>query len=384
MNDRKVYSKPFVDRNVVTKNTVLISSNYAWTIVNFRLPLIKRLVKDGYHVVVVTQYDGYETEIAKYANEIHPLFISRKGINPLIDIITFFNFSIYLYRFKPKHLLLFTIKPVIYGSIAAKLFNSNTIVMITGLGTAFISSNWITRLVKLLYRFSLSSVATAFFQNNDDRDLFIQNNLINPKFCKLTPGSGIDTSQFPYSNNITNDDITFILIARMLWDKGIGEYIEAAKKIRIKYPKTKFQLLGPLGVENRTAIPDDIVAAWVNEGHVEYLGETDDVRHYIQKSSCVVLPSYREGTSRVLLEAASMGRPVIATNVPGCAEVVDDKITGLLCRLKDHNDLFNKMEVIINMSIEERKIMGIKGREKIMKEFNQDIVINLYLDALES
>ena len=384
MDDFKRHSIPLVDRDVETGNTVLICSNYAWTIINFRLPLIKRLIKNGYRVVVVTQYDGYENQIAEYVDEIRPLFISRKGVNPFVDSITLLNLVIFFRKLKPDYLLLFTIKPVIYGAVAAKLFNIKTIVMITGLGTAFIADNWITRLVKLLYRFALSSVATAFFQNNDDKDLFLKSNLINPNVCKLTPGSGIDSRQFPYGSLPQDNNITFILIARMLWDKGIGEYVEAAKIIKLKYPNTKFQLLGALGVENRTAISDKRMAAWVNEGSVEYLGKTTDVKPYIEKSCCVVLPSYREGTSRVLLEAASMGRPIIASDVPGCREVVKNGITGLLCRSKDYYDLSKKMEVMINLSFEDRKIMGSKGRAKIEKEFNQEIVNDLYIDAIEN
>jgi len=384
MDDFKRHSIPLVDRDVETGNTVLICSNYAWTIINFRLPLIKRLIKNGYRVVVVTQYDGYENQIAEYVDEIRPLFISRKGVNPFVDSITLLNLVICFRKLKPDYLLLFTIKPVIYGAVAAKLFNIKTIVMITGLGTAFIADNWITRLVKLLYRFALSSVVAAFFQNNDDKELFLKSNLINPNVCKLTPGSGIDSRQFPYRSLPQNNNLTFILIARMLWDKGIGEYVEAAKIIKLKYPNTKFELLGALGVENRTAISAETMAVWVNEGSVEYLGETFDVKPYIEKASCVVLPSYREGTSRILLEAASIGRPIIASDVPGCREVVENKISGLLCRSKDSLDLSDKMEMMINLSFQERKMMGIKGREKIEKEFNQNIVNDLFIDALEN
>ena len=299
MDNLKSQDITLVDAGVETGKTVLICSNYAWTIVNFRLPLIIRLKKLGYQVIVITQYDGHENKIEEYVDQIQPLFISRKGVNPFVDITTIINFVIIFRKLKPNYLLLFTVKPVIYGAIAAKMFNIKTIVMITGLGTTFIEENWITRLVKRLYRFALSSVATVFFQNNDDKKLFLRNNLVNPNVCKLTPGSGIDTCQFVYSPLPQNNEITFILIARMLWDKGIGEYIEAAKIIKLKYPNTKFQLLGALGVENRTAISDKRIAAWVKEGSVEYLGETNDVRPYIEKSSCVVLPSYREGTSRV-------------------------------------------------------------------------------------
>lgn len=364
------------------KSITLICSNYAWTIVNFRLPLIKELKKNGHKVIVVTQYDGYEKEIIEHVDQVQPLFISRKGINPFVDIITIFNLAKIFIKFKPDQLLLFTIKPVIYGAIVAKFFKIKTIVSITGLGTSFISKNWLTGFVKFLYRFSLSSVKTVFFQNNDDKDLFLQQKLVESKVCKLIPGSGIDTNQFSYSPMPANKEITFILIARMLWDKGIGEYVEAAKLIKIHYPDTKFQLLGPLGVENRTAISKEQMAIWVEEGFIEYMGETRDVTKFIKTASCVVLPSYREGTSRVLLEAASIGRPIIASDAPGCREVVEDKITGLLCNPKDCYDLSEKLKTIINKTPEDLEIMGIKGRHKIERQFNHKIVNNIYLDEI--
>ncbi len=348
------------------------------------MPIIRRLKADGYKVVVLTQFDGYEHEIGEEVDEIKPLFISRQGINPFVDFLTFLDFVKNLALLKPNVLLLFTIKPVIYGSIAARLMKVKSIAMITGLGTSFIANNWMTYLVKFLYRFALSSSATVFFQNNDDKDLFLSSNLVNSNVCKLTPGSGIDTCQFPFSPLPLNNEITFILIARMLWDKGIGEYVEAAKIVKLKYPNTKFQLLGPLGVENRTAISHEKMTKWKHEGFIEYLGETTNVKPYIEKACCVVLPSYREGTSRVLLEAASLGRPIIASNVPGCREVVESGITGLLCRVKDHYDLSEKIEVMLNLSFEKRQIMGSKGRAKIQMEFNQEIVSDLYVNAIKN
>jgi glycosyltransferase involved in cell wall biosynthesis len=364
--------------------TVVICSNYAWTIYNFRMALIRRLKTEGYKVIVLTEFDGYENAIQPEVEQIKPLFISRKGVNPVVDIFTVLHLVKYLLKFRPDVLLSFTIKPVIYGSIAAKFTKVRSIAMITGLGTAFIADSWVTKVVKKLYRVALSSVSIVFFQNIDDKNLFVEQKLVDPKVCRLTPGSGLDTRQFPYRPLPLDNGIIFILIARMLWDKGVGEYVEAAKIIKAKYPNTKFQLLGALGVENRTAISDEIMAAWIDEGSVEYLGETSDVRPYIEAASCVVLPSYREGTSRVLLEAASIGRPIIASDVPGCREVVENRISGLLCGSKDYLDLSDKMEVIINLSFQERKMMGIKGREKIEKEFNHKIVNDLYIDTIEN
>ena len=364
--------------------TIIICSNYAWTIYNFRMPLIRRLNKVGYKVCVLTQFDGYESLIANEVDQIKPLFISRKGVNPFIDLFTILDFVKYFIRIKPMHILLFTIKPVIYGSVAARLMNVRSIVMITGLGTAFITDTWITAVVKTLYRISLVSVATAFFQNRDDKDLFVDNRLVDSRVCRLTPGSGVDLDKFSRVDLPMNNEMIFLLIGRMLWDKGIGEFVDAARNIKTKYPNIRFQLLGPLGVENRTSISTEQMDEWRKDGIIEYLGETDNVVTYIERACCVVLPSYREGTSRVLLEAAAMGRPLVATDVPGCREVIKDGVTGFLCRARDYRDLSDKIELMIKLPYESRSKMGAKGREKIEHEFNQDIVCDLYIDAINN
>ena len=348
------------------------------------MPLIRRLKSEGYNVIVLTEFDGYEDQIRCEVDDIKPLFISRKGVNPLLDLLTLADLGRHLLKCRPDMLLVFSIKPVIYGSIAARILKIPVIVMITGLGTAFITDNWITKVVKSLYRFSLSSVSIVFFQNVDDKDLFVDNKLVNKKVCRHSPGSGVDLEKFAYSPLLNTSEITFLLIARMLRDKGIGEFVEAAKTIKLKYPSARFQLLGPLGVQNRTSIKKSEVNAWENEGIVEYLGETDDVTRFIENACCVVLPSYREGTSRVLLEAAAMGRPLIATDVPGCREVVEDSVTGFLCKPRDYADLSSKIELMLKLPYESRQVMGTRGREKIENEFRQEIVCDLYIDAIKS
>lgn len=366
------------------KKTFIICSNYAWTIYNFRMPLIRRLKSEGHKVIVLTQFDGYEKVISEEVERISPLFISRKGINPFVDFFTICDFLRHLCYVKPDFILLFTIKPVIYGSIAARIMNVKSIVMITGLGTAFIKDNWLTKLVKALYRFSLSSVSTIFFQNSADKGMFVSNKLVDPERCRFTPGSGVDTNKFFMADLPIQKNMIFILIARMLWDKGIGEFVNAARIIKSVYPETRFQLLGPDKVENRSAIPSSKIDEWQEEGMIEYLGATNNVTSYIQRACCVVLPSYREGMSRVLLEAAAMGRPLITTDVPGCREVVEDGITGLLCKPKDFVSLSQKMEMMLNMSYQDRLNMGIKGRKKILDEFSENIVCDLYIDAINS
>ena len=348
------------------------------------MALIRRLKSEGYKVIVLTQFDGYENVIGEEVDEIKSLFISRKGINPFVDIFTILHFTKHLLTFKPDVLLSFTIKPVIYGSIAAKITNVRSIVMITGLGTAFIADTWLTKVVKALYRYALSSVSSIFFQNVDDKDLFINQKLVDSRVCQLTPGSGLDLDKFAYADLLHTPDTVFLLIARMLWDKGIGEFVDAARDIKVRYPNSRFQLLGPLGVENRSSIPRSQMAEWQEEGFIEYLGETDNVAVYIKKASCVVLPSYREGTSRVLLEGAAMGRPLIATDVPGCREVVDDGVTGFLCKPRNYVSLAQKIELMLKLPHEACIVMGVKGRKKVENEFNQDIVCDLYVQAIKN
>jgi len=284
---------------------------------------------------------------------------------------------------KPDYVFLFTIKPVIYGAFAAKLLKITAIVTITGLGTAFLSNNWLKRFVKSLYRHSLSSVFMAVFQNIDDRKVFVCNKLIDPSRCILVPGSGIDMNKYCESEFPSNNETTFLLVARMIRDKGIDEFVKAAKIVKSKSPNTRFQLLGPLGIRNRTSIAEKTIMNWHNEGFVEYLGESDNVQSFIEKVCCVVLPSYREGISRVLLEGAAMCRPLIASDVPGCREVVSDGVTGFLCKPKDHFSLAEMMLNFDSLSYEDRAEMGLRGRKKVTEEFSQDIVCDLYFSLIK-
>ena len=366
-----------------SKNTILICSNYAWTLINFRLPLIKSLINEGYRVEVITQYDGYENELEKIVDKVHPLFISRQGLNPFIDFITFLNILVCLLKVRPSVFMPFTIKPVIYGSMASRFARVHHISTITGLGTVFIKNNWITKIVKKMYLLSLKSVSVVFFQNASDQELFVNGELVRIEKTALIQGSGIDINTFLSSKEPSYENTTFILIARMLWDKGVGEFVGAAKNVKALYPNVKFQLLGPLGVQNPTSISEHKIQEWEAGGDVKYLGDTIDVRPYIEAASCVVLPSYREGLSRVLLEASAMSRPIIASDVPGCREIVDDKMTGFLCEVRSVNDLTDKMVSFISLSESARSKMGHEGRIKIKREYTVEKVCKKYLESIK-
>lgn len=303
-----------------------------------------------------------------------------------------------LHKHRPHVLCAYTIKPNIYGSIAAKFLHIPVINNISGLGTTFIKNSWITQVVQVLYKFALRSSFCIFFQNSDDRDLFYQRSILNhtsrkknTPFVQLLPGSGVDLKYFHPRFNFARDSLeirqstffTFLFIGRILKDKGIIEYIHAARLVKSLYPDVKFCILGFIDTENISAITHNEVDTWIKEGLVEYLGGAKDVRDHLHASDCVVLPSYREGTPRTLLEAAAMAKPIITTDVPGCRDVVSDGENGFICKPYDSIDLSHKMIKIIKLHPLLQKRMGSKGREKVEREFDEKIVISKYIDIIK-
>lgn len=366
---------------------VVIAVNVAWNLHNFRAGLIAALVREGYEVVAVASEDAYAARLADLGCRFVPLAIDHQGTHPARDALLLARFWRILRRERPAVYLGYTVKPNIYGSLAARLLGIPVVNNIAGLGTVFIRRTWLTTLVRLLYRLALAKSAKIFFQNEDDRRLFIEGGLARPEATDRLPGSGVDLARFapaPPPSHSRGEPLRFLLAARLLWDKGVGEYVEAARRVRRGHPGVEFCLLGFLDVQNPSAIPRARVEEWEAEGVVAYLGDADDVRPHLARADCVVLPSYREGLPRVLLEAAAMGRPLIATDAPGCREVVDDGVNGYLCSPRDAHDLAEKMERMIALSPGERAAMGLRGREKAQREFDERFVIRSYLDALRS
>ncbi|MBB4004833.1 glycosyltransferase family 4 protein [Aurantimonas endophytica] len=364
---------------------VLIAINTSWNIFNFRAGLIRGLRERGYEVIAVAPHDAYAPRLAELGCRYVPLPMDNKGTSPLKDLALAIRFWRLLRRERPDVFLGYTIKPNVYGSVAARLLGIPVINNIAGLGTAFIRENWLTRLVKGLYRAGLAGSKTIFFQNEDDRALFVGNGIVRKERTALLPGSGIDLHLFaPEPEPGSGAPFSFLLVARLLWDKGVGEYVEAARLVREKRPDVQFRLLGFLDVVNRTAIPQAAVDAWVQEGIIDYLGSCEDVRPHLAEAHCVVLPSYREGTPRTLLEAASMAKPLIATDVPGCRQVVDDGENGYLCRPRDVPDLAAKMLAMLALGHQDLNSMGLAGRLKMEREFDEAIVLAQYLKAIEA
>lgn len=364
---------------------VVIAVNSAWNIFNFRSGLIKALLAAGYEVIAVAPADGYEHQVSALGCRYVALPMQSQGLNPLKDAILFFRFLRLLQIEKPIAYLGYTVKPNIYGSLAAHALSIPVINNIAGLGAVFIRQNWLTVLVRRLYALALARSAKVFFQNDDDRQLFTAMALVKPEATDLVPGSGIDLNAFaPAILPSRQQPVRFLLIARMLWDKGIREFVDATRLLKQQGVALEASLLGFVGVENPAAIPLMDIQAWHEGGLVEYLGSTDDVRAHIAEAHCIVLPSYREGVPRTLLEGAAMSRPLIATDVAGCRDVVEHGVNGYLCAPRSAEALASAMLAFIRLSPQERKAMGEASRLKIEADFNEVIVFRKYLSVLSA
>ena len=366
------------------RTTIVVSVNASWNLVNFRKDLLLALVSRGFRVVALAPEDSFTPRLAELGVEFVPIGIDRQGLSPINDLMLLIRYRRALRMSGADLFLGYTVKPNIYGSLAAASLGIPAINNISGLGTAFIREGLLTRLVTVLYRLALRRSRTVFFQNRDDRDLFVERAIVALGQTRLLPGSGIDLEHFQPTPSPPEGPTSFLLLGRLLWDKGVREYIEAARLVRARYPDVIFRLLGFVDVPNRTTVPRAAVDAWVAEGLIEYLPACDDVRPHIASADCIVLPSYREGLPRTLLEAAAMARPLIATDVPGCRDVVEDGTNGFLCRVRDPKDLATAMIRMIEAGSQRRKKMGRAGRRKVETNFAQALVIDRYLEAVQT
>jgi glycosyltransferase involved in cell wall biosynthesis len=366
---------------------IILVSRCAWTLYNFRAGLLRALKKGGYRVIGGgANGDGFDGRIMDLGVSFVSLPVDKRGINLRADLKLLWT----LYRWyrceRPAVVHHFTIKPVIYGSIAAWLAGVPRICnTVTGLGYVFIEEDltWLRYLVKWQYFIALACAHFTFFQNQDDLAYFISRGLVPRQKAGLLPGSGVDCSFFtPACTRFSLPDapVTFLLVARLLREKGVEEFVEAARMVKREFPASRFQLLGRRDERNPTVVSESDLDHWQQEGVITWLGETSDVRPIMNQADVVVLPSYREGTPRSLLEAAAMAKPIITTQTVGCREVVDDGINGFLVPVKDSKALAEAMiRLIQDPALRER--MGKAGRAKIEQEFDEQIVIQKVMDA---
>ena len=364
---------------------IAIVVNSAWAAYNFRFNLATGFESAGYEVIFVIPYDGNYSKKLQENFQCYDLYLNAKSLNPIQDIKTLISlFNIYK-RADPDIVCHFTIKPNIYGSIVARILGMPSINNITGLGTLFIRKSLATYIAKLLYRLALLFSNLVFFQNIQDQKYFLDNKLVRKSKSRLIPGSGVDLERFkPFKPIIKKGKFVFLLIARLLRDKGVYEFIDAIRMIKKNYPEIllEFQILGEVGADNRTAIQKSELEGWIKDDLVKYLGVSDKVERVIAQCDCVVLPSYREGMPRSVLEAFAMEKPVIVSDVPGCVDIVDHQVNGLICKVKSSTDLAEKMVNMFSMSEKMRQEMGLNGRSKVEGFFDEKIVIDAYIKSI--
>ena len=361
---------------------ILLSANTSLFLFNFCLGIIQELLNSGYRVYCLAPRDYSSHKLGELGVVYIEVSLEGKSINPLKELKSLLAITELITRLKPNYVFNFTIKMNMYVGLICRFLGIPYANNISGLGTAFLYESIVFRLAQILYGYANRGAERVFFLNSDDKAFFIQKRLVNEQNAALIPGTGIDLQHFSYANFMETKPITFLMISRLIADKGVREYVAAAKIVKSKIPESRFILVGPSSVSNKSAIQDEEITQWNNDGIIEYMGRQDDVREFIKKSHVLVLPSYREGMPRTVLEAASMGRPAIVTDVPGCRQSIANNKTGWLCKAKDVNDLAEKMLKVANLSPEVLIKFGRSARQRVETEFCEKIVIEQYLKCL--
>lgn len=369
---------------LVPRKKIIFSANASWYLWNFRRNLMHELKSEGYDVIAMSSRDEYSDRIAAEFSFVELRNLNRGGLNPFQDIALFIEYIIKYSRLKPDLVLNLTIKPNIYSSFACRILGIPAVSTVTGLGYAFSRDNWLQQLVCALYRVAFSGVEKVMFQNPDDHALFVAKKLVRPEKTELVPGSGVDTERFCVTPLPANrPGLRFLLIARMLRDKGILQYAEAAQSVKQSFPETEFILAGPIDMKNPACVSRDEIKQWEDAGAIRYIGPVDDVPAQMAQADCVVLPSwYREGIPKGMLEAMAMTRPIITTDVPGCRSVVQDGINGFLIQPRSTTALHDAMMRMITLSYDERTAMGNAGRAMAVSQFDQNIVFDAHKKLL--
>ena len=361
---------------------ISLSANSSWYLYNFRFNLVQSLIDEGHEIALVAPDDQHSNALVGLGCSFFLVPLDSKGMNPLNESKSLFNYLSLYRKIRPDVALHFTIKPIIYGSLASMFLGIPSINTVTGLGTGFLSGRTIRLLTSKLLKVALCRSNTTVFQNESDRSLFLAQGIVNSNSCFVVSGSGVDLNYFSLADYSESISSSFLLASRLLWDKGVGEFVEAATLIKQRGLQARFILAGPIGVSNRTAIPKETIDDWCETGIVEYWGVLTDIRTSIASAACVVLPSYREGLSRILLEACSMGRPIISTDVPGCRDIVEHGVNGFLCQPKDAESLAEAMQRFLQLSTSERRRMATNSRIIGEKRFDQAIVNSFYKNRI--
>jgi glycosyltransferase involved in cell wall biosynthesis len=364
----------------MSKRKLLILANSASGLYHFRLELIERLLSENFSVAFCVPNkakDFYVQRLEEVGSDYMLSALNRRSINPFTDFKLIKKYKNIIRDFDPDIILTYTVKPNIYGNHAASKFSKPVIMNVTGIGTSMISHS-LKSFVKLLYKYACNKANIVFFQNSSNFDLFLQNKLVNRTKAKLIAGSGVNIEKFlPIEKTINDGNIRFLFIGRIMKEKGIEDFFKASQNIIKKYPYAIFQIVGSKEESRYNSNFETKI-------NIEFLGRSEDVRIQIRECDCIINPSYHEGMSNVLLEGAAMGKPLIASNIPGCREIVEDGKNGFLFEVKNAADLENKIIQFIELSEEQKVSMGNYSRLKVEKEFDRKIVVEEYMKAIYS
>ncbi|HQW13105.1 MAG TPA: glycosyltransferase family 4 protein [Saprospiraceae bacterium] len=368
------------------KNKILLVANSTWNFYNFRMNIIDALIDREDEVVLVSPVDEFLAPLLEVKQVRHiPLKnLYRKGVNPVQEV-KLYNELKEIYRNElPELIIHFTIKPNIYGNLAAKSLDIKSICVVTGLGYVFLHDTFYNSFAKRMYQYSFKKADLIIFENEDDRNLFIEKNISTAEKSLSVKGCGVNLDYYKPLPSLENKGtkIIFSFIARLMYDKGIVEFIEAAKIVKKQNQNAEFWVAGEIDSGNPSSIKIETLHEWIEDGTIKYFGHVRDVRPIIAKSDCIVLPSYREAMARTLTEALSMEKPIISCDTSGCRAIVDDGINGYLVPVKNVGALAEAMEKYQLLSEGQRKRMGQKGRQKAQDEFDDHIVTRQYLGIL--
>lgn len=363
---------------------VAIVINTSWNIYNFREGLVKHFLQRGDEVIALAPYDSYSDEIKKWGVKYIETPIDQTGSNPIKDFQYFNNLRKIFKVEKPDVALCYTIKSNIYSTLAGKLVGVPTICNVSGLGTVFLVEGLTGKIAMMLYSIAFRFSKKIFFQNVDDKDLFLSEiTSVDESNTGLLPGSGVNLKKFSFINMKENGITKFLMVSRVIEEKGVRDFYEAAKLVIEAGYKAEFLLIGGHDEEHARSIPTKELDEWIKSGIIKYEPHDPNVSRRMEESDVIVLPSYREGTPRTLLEGASIGRALLATDVPGCKEVISDGVNGFLFKVKNPESLAGKIKLYLALSREERVRMSRASRKLVEELFDEKIVIERYVEAID-
>lgn len=356
------------------KPRILILANHDETIYNFRLELVECLLENGYEVHISSPYGERTNSLVALGVNYHVTGIDRHGMNPVTEMSVLCKYRRLVSKVAPMVILSFTIKPNIYGGIVARLYHIPFIPNITGLGISIQGKGIKPNAMLLLYKLGLKKARMVYFQNQENQQFMMNHHIISGSYNML-PGSGVNLKKHCFEEYPDDTKgLVFTTICRVMKEKGVDELLEAAEKIKLMNPEISFYLIGSFEDNYQSRIEDA-----VKNGIIKYMGQQKNVHSYIKESHAIIHPSYHEGMSNVLLEAAATGRPVLASNISGCREIFEEGVSGFGFKPKSSQDLINVIMRFINLSYKEKADMGKAGRTRVEKYFDRNIVVDEYM-----